>query len=258
MGEISVVIVTFNNEKTIKECLGSLLKYSPGLEIIVIDNASIDKTCECIKQFFPQVLLIESSSNLGFGKANNLGAKRTKGEFLVFLNPDTILTEFGNLEKLKNVLIENPEYGLIGPKLSFPDNTYQKTVRRLPTVWGAFKEYILNIKGAYDFYDPQCTNLCEVESIVGACMIIRKDLFEEIEGFDEKYFLYFEDLELCRSVKNKGFKIGYLPEVEIKHLVGASGEGQKPSKFLHASAKKYHGLISYYFIQLILKTWRIF
>jgi len=249
---ISVIIVTYNNEKTIKKCIDAILKYSPGAEVIIVDNASEDRTCEIVGKF-RQVILIESTTNLGFAKANNLGIKKANGSFFVFLNPDAYLTNQGDLEKLRDALIENSDYGLIGPRLISLDGKVQKSVRRLPTAWKAFQEYILGTESAYDFYQPKCTHLCEVESVTGACMIVHENLFKKLKGFDEKYFLYFEDLELCKSVKNKGFKVGYLPEVKIQHLVGVSGNKQPTSKFLHTSAKKYHGLINYYLIQLIIK-----
>lgn len=253
MNDASVIIVTFNNEETIKKCLDSILQNSPGVEVIVVDNNSSDRTVEIIKSFKEEVILVGAGANLGFSKSNNLGALSARREYLIFLNPDTKILQKGSLGKLQEVLMENPSFGLLGPKLMFPDGRQQKTVRSLPTIARAFKEYVLGIKGSYDFYIPEGNGLIEVESVVGACMVIKRDVFERAGKFDEKYFLYFEDLDLCRKVRKLGFKVGFYPEVEIAHNEGVSGKGQKTNKLLQESAKKYHGLLEDFFIQSIIR-----
>ncbi len=253
MNRISVVIVTFNSASTIKACIDSIIKFSSGCEVIVVDNNSEDITCEIVQEFGKRVKLIKASTNLGFAKANNLGVKSAIGEYFIFLNPDTEIIQKYSLNRLKIILEKNPEFGIIGPKLMYPDGLLQARVRNLPTVFNAFKEYILGKKGEYDFYSPNCKTLCEVESVIGACMIIKKELFQKVGGFNEKYFMYFEDLELCRQVRFMGLKVGFLPEVIVEHAEGKSGVNQQTGVFLHDSAKKYHGLISYFLIQLIIK-----
>lgn len=250
---IGVVIVTFNNEGTINQCLESILKFDPHSKIVVVDNNSSDQSQDIVEKFGKKVTLIKSEVNLGFAKANNLGASYLRAEYIVFLNPDTILLQEKSLENLQEVLVENSNYGLISPKLVFPDGRVQKSVRYLPTATKAFEEYILGIKGAYDFYLPDCSSLCEVESITGACMVIKKDVFEKAGKFNEEYFMYFEDLELCKSMKKLGLKVGFLPTVAIKHIVGVSGKNQEVSELLHASARKYHGFLSYSLIQGIIR-----
>lgn len=253
MNKTSVIIVTFNSAKTIKICLDSIIRFSPNCEIIVVDNHSQDNSNEIIKKFSKSVKLIESGANLGFAKANNLGAKSATGEYLIFLNPDTKILEKDSLNKLKIRLESNHEYGLIGPKLVYPDGSIQPRVRNLPTIFRAFKEYILRKKGDYDFYSPNCKTLCEVEAIIGACIIIKKELFQKVGGFSEKYFMYFEDLELCKEVRSLGLKIGFLPEITVEHAEGKSGINQKTFQMLKNSAKQYHGYISYFLIQAIIK-----
>lgn len=251
--DISIVIVTYNNKKTIKSCIDSVLKYSPGCEVVVVDNASKDNTAQLVKRYNQKVMLVKSNANLGFSKGNNLGVRYATCEYLVFLNPDTEIEEKEAFIKIKDVLEKNKGFGLIGPRLIYPDGLSQYSVRNLPTISAAFKQYILKVKGAYDFYDPKCIDLCEVESVVGACMIIKKEIFLEIGGFDEKYFLYYEDLDLCRRIRKNGLKIGYLPSVNIKHILGASGASHKTYQLLKESAKKYHGLINYLLIQFIIR-----
>lgn len=250
--DISIVIVTYNSKKTIRSCIDSVLKYTPGCEIIVVDNASKDNTAQLVKRYKQKVMLVKSNTNLGFSKGNNLGVRYAACEYLVFLNPDTEVEEEA-FTKIKDVLEKNKGFGLVGPRLIYPDGSSQYTVRNLPTISAAFKQYILKGKDAYDFYDPQCIDLCEVESVVGACMIIKKDTFLKIGGFDEKYFLYYEDLDLCRKIRANGLKIGYLPLVNVKHILGASGTSHKTYQLLKESAKKYHGLINYLLIQFIIR-----
>jgi len=253
MNQFSAVIVTFNNERTVKKCLESVIKFEPEAEIIVIDNSSSDLTVKIVQSFKGRVILIESDKNLGFARANNIGVQKASKESVIILNPDTEILNSGALQQLVDVLFENPEFGIIGPKLIHADGNIQKSVRNLPNSYRAFKEYFLGIKNEYDFYIPETQILCEVESIVGACIAIKKELFERVRGFDEKYFLYFEDLDLCKKVRKMGFKIGYNPSVEVKHYEGVSGLNQKTFSLLQESAKKYHGLLAYSLIQLIIR-----
>lgn len=257
MSKISVIIVTYNNQNEINDCLKSIFNKTSDVEIIIVDNNSKDKTRGLIKTFGNKIKLIELKDNLGFGKACNLGAENSTGEYLVFLNPDTIILEKDFFTKFANSLEQNKDYGLIGPRIVNHGKITQKSVRNLPTAVGAFKEYILGQKGVYDFYLPDCQNLCEVESIVGACIAIKKNIFEKLGGFDNKYFMYFEDLELCRSIRKIGLKVGYLPNLEIEHKIGASGFGSPTSSFARTSAKKYFGLFQYYLIEIILMPRRI-
>lgn len=257
MSKISVVIVTYNNQNEIDNCLKSIFNKTSEVEIIIVDSDSKDDTRVLIKKYKNKVKLIELQENLGFGKACNLGVKKATGEYLIFLNPDTVILEKDFFASLATYLELNIEYGLIGPRIVNRDKTIQKSVRHLPTALGAFKEYILGQKGAYDFYQPVCQSLCEVESLVGACIVIKKDVFEKLGGFDNKYFMYFEDLELCRSIRKTGLKVGYLPNLEIEHTVGASGFGSPTLNFARKSAKKYFGLFQYYLIEIILTPRRI-
>lgn len=250
---IGIVIVTFNSEKTISECLNSIFKNTDGVEVVVVDNNSQDETARVVGEFGNKVTFLESKENIGFAKANNLGIKRVTSDYVVFLNPDTRILEKDSLETLRNNLAENPEYGLIGPKLVFPNGQIQKSVRNLPSFWRALKEYVLGVKGAYDFYLPKAFGLVEVESVVGACVVIKKDLFDRLGGFDERYFLYFEDLQLCKDIKKAGLKVGFLSTVTVQHREGASGPGQKTLKYLYESAKTYHSFLGFYLISAIIK-----
>lgn len=249
--EISVVIVTYNSAKTIKECLDSIVDYEPNSEIVVVDNNSQDHTLEIVKKY-KSVYLIANDQNLGFSKANNIGAAHATGEYLVFLNPDCKLLEKGSLTTLVNRITENASYGLIGPKIMHADGTLQRTVRHFPTVMRAFQEFVLWQKGAYEFYDPGTHTLVEVETIVGACMVVSRALFDKIKGWNERYFLYFEDIDLCQKVRDVGLKVGYDPTVTICHIEGVSGGGSEKTRQLALqSSRLYFGIIKHETISLI-------
>lgn len=253
MKEISVILVTFNNQDTISKCLKSLQGNSNILEIIVVDNASTDETLKILEDFDKSIKILRSFSNLGFSKANNMAAKIALADYLLFLNPDTYLERPQLLSELLESLKNNPKYGLVGSKLNFPNGEIQPTVRNLPTSIGAFQQYFLKIKNSYNFYVPTGKILLEVESVVGACLLIKRESFLKVM-FDEKYFLYFEDLDLCKRIRQKGFKVGYLPNDGLVHLHGASGKNQPTNKYLVDSAKKYHGSMGFAILNFILRV----
>src|SRR3989344_5794294 len=212
-GEItlSIIIVSFNSESFIEKCISSVLKNIPkDAEVIVLDNASSDTTVAKLKKFSTKIKLIESGENLGFSSGNNKALTQAEGEYIFFLNPDTEVnfTIFGDLIFFYK---ETPYAGIIGPKLVMPDGKIQESVKNLPTIAGAIKEFVFGINHAYTQYVPKGNQPIEVESMYGAAMLIKRLLFEEVGGFDEKFFLYYEDMDLCRRVRNLGKKVYYYP-----------------------------------------------
>lgn len=226
--KLSIITPSYNGQEYIKNYLDSLIKNLPSdSEIIIVDNGSADKTKEIISEAFlrikkyQQIQLIENSFNKGFGAANNQGAKVAKGEYLIFINQD-ITVEKNSIQQLLDYANAHPEVGIVAPKLINPNGHVQESVTHLPTLWRAFGEFVLNQKHAYTQYVPQTDQPIAVEAVYGAVILIKKELFEEIGGWDKRYFVYYEDLELCRQVAKRGFKVVYLPNVEFKHLLGAS------------------------------------
>lgn len=262
--KLSVIIVAYNSENFIERCITSLRDHEIGpkqssedwMEIIILDNASQDGTVKMLKKFLPEIKLIESSENLGFSKGNNKAVKEAKGEYLFFLNPDTEL-ERPVLKELIDFYENTPETGIVGPKLEMGSGKTQPSVRKLPTVIGAFKEYVLGIKNSYEQYVPFGNDPVEVESVYGAAMLIKKELFEKAGGFDEKFFLYYEDADLCKKVRELGKKIYYYPGVLIKHLVGVTKSEIDKYKLNLESAKKYHGQLGAFILQLIFLVPRL-
>jgi GT2 family glycosyltransferase len=251
--KISVITVTYNNESTIERFIDSVLTTSPVVQMIIVDNNSQDKTRQILKKYADKVTTILSEENLGFGKGCNLGANSATGDFLVFLNPDSRLLERGSIDMLAEVLQNHPNYGMIGPSIVNPKGVRQGSVRHVPTTFNAIKEYFMSQKGAYDFYIPAGNDLVAVDTIHGSCMMMRKSLFDQIGGFNPKYFMYYEELELAQKVRSLGYKVGYFPKVSVEHIVGVSGKGSNTSRFLQDSAKKYHGFFEYYLLQALFK-----
>lgn len=254
--KISVIIVSYNSQGFIEKCINSVLKnLSEKSEVIVLDNASNDKTVDILKKFGDKIILVQSGENLGFAKGCNLAAKKARGEYLFILNPDTEIQRpiFDELIKFYETTVD---MGIVAPKLIMQDDKVQASVKRLPTLWGAFKEYILGIKNSYSEFVPVSDESQEVEMAYGAAWLIKKDLFNKLGGFDEKFFLYYEDVDFCRRVRENNKKIYYYPKVLIKHLVGATKSEQDKYKLNLESAQKYHGWFKFMFLQLIFRLRR--
>ncbi len=248
--ELSVIIVSYNSESFIEKCITSVLKFLPASptggfcngKVIVIDNNSTDETVKVLEKYGNKIKLIKSLQNLGFSKGNNRAVKQAQGEYLFFLNPDTEI-EQSVFDELIRFYENTTDAGIVAPKLIMPNGDIQASVRKMPTVWGAIKEFVFGIKNAYSQYAPVGKSPMEVEMIYGAAFLIKKDLFERLNGFDEKFFLYYEDADLCKRVRDLGKKIYYYPEVSIKHLVGATHSDSNKSKLSSESLTKYHGIL---------------
>ncbi|MCL5783737.1 MAG: glycosyltransferase family 2 protein [Patescibacteria group bacterium] len=254
--DFSVITVTYNSSKIITAFLNSLIKnLSDKGEIIVVDNNSKDETVKIVKDIKSKVgiqfKIIEATKNLGYGRGNNLGVKNAQGKYLLFLNPDTEITD-NSILKLLEFIKTHQEAGIVAPRLIQQGGKVQPSVRKLPTVWGAIKEYFLGQANEYEAYVPQGNRALEVESVVGAAIFISKHLFESVGGFNEKYFMYFEDLDLCRKILKQNKKIYYLPEATFIHKVGeSSGYSPQRAAWLKVSARLYCGLIKYSVLQAL-------
>lgn len=242
--KLSIIIVSFNSEDFIEDCLKSLFKYllKEG-EVIVVDNNSSDGTVKKLEGFVPKIDLIKLAQNLGFAKANNLAAKKAQGQYLFFLNPDTQIIQ-PVFSQLIDFYERNSDAGIVAPKLIQADGKVQESVKNLPTIWGAIKEFIFMIPNSYTQYAPKSSEPVQVECVYGAALLIKKDFFDKLGGFDEKFFLYYEDVDLCKRVNQADKKIYYYPGVSIKHLVGASKSEFDRNKLNNESFRKYHGRFS--------------
>lgn len=255
--KISVVIVSYNSQDFIEKCIRSVLKNLPTYaEVIVLDNFSTDKTVEILKKFIPKIKLLKSDENLGFTKGCNKAVKEAKGEYLFLLNPDTEMSE-PIIDELIKFYETTVDAGIVAPKLIMPNGQIQPSVRKLPTLMGALKEYILDIKNSYSEYVPSGDKPQVVEMVYGAAWLIKKDLFDKLRGFDEKFFLYYEDVDFCKRLREIDKKVYYYPKVSIKHLVGGTKSEIDKSKLNLESAQKYHGWFGFLILQLIFRLHRL-
>lgn len=233
---ISIVIVNFRVPDFTCQALRSLrdAELFDRTEVIVVDNASGDESKGLITGNFPDVHWIALKNNVGFGKASNVGALNARGRFLLFLNPDTLVTS-DTLRVCTSFLDERPDVGIMGPKILNPDGSFQPSCRRsFPTPFDAFSHFSglsslfpkSTLFGKYNFtyMDPNVS--MEVDAVSGSFMMMRREVFEEIGGFDKAFFMYGEDLDLCARTKRKGLKVWYLPTTQIVHFKGKSSGKQ--------------------------------
>lgn len=253
--ELSIVIVSYNTKLLLQRCLKSLgEKKSNEWEIIVVDNASTDGTQQMLEEKFPLVKLIKNTENVGFAKAVNKGISLAEGGSILLLNSDTEVKE-----NTLTVLLEFEKKvrpAIIGLEMLNPDGSTQSSVFRLPTIKGAFAEYWLGKKGSFSKYQPEGESNQEVEAVSGGAMLISRAVIDKIGLLDERYFMYFEDLDYCRRARKAGFKIYYLPSSKVVHEHGASGKliSSKETQWhrLIPSSKIYHGVIKHFMINFVI------
>jgi GT2 family glycosyltransferase len=223
--DFSIIVVTYNSSSNIEACLHSVKEAMKELdhEILIVDNASQDETCRIVEKEFPQVFLIKSEVNLGFAKANNLGLQRAKGEFVLLINPDTVWKK-GEAGQALRFLRNHPEIGAMGCRLILEDGSWQRSHGNFPTLWkelkGAFHLPGLFprwkwMEGVYTYKESHVIK--PVEWISCTFFLSRKETLAEVAGFDERYFMYYEDIDLSKRLRGKGKEIYYFPEIEVIH-----------------------------------------
>lgn len=232
--------MNWNSLAYLRECLGSIYErtHTTTFEIIVVDNASPEGGVESLLNSFPALVLVRSEKNLGFAGANNLGFARARGEYILFLNPDTLLIE-NSLDILVGHIRSLPDAGIVGCKLLNSDGTIQvSSIKRFPT--------ILNQALEAEFLQtswPGCplwklgplfapnVKVVSVDVIPGACMLMRRSVFEQVGMISEEYFMYAEDLDLNVKVKRAGYTNYYVGETAIIHHGGGSSSRQRVSNW---------------------------
>lgn len=252
--KFSVVIVSFNTKELLRKCLESIESNRGALEteIIVVDNASNDGSVEMVKQRHKDIKILINKENFGFAKANNQGIKMAKGEYILLLNSDTEVKP-GSLENLVEFAKKHLEAGVVGARLLNPDGSPQPSVYHFPTIWRAIAEYWLGQRGSYEKYSLTASDAVRVEAVTGAAMLILRKTIEKVGLLDERYFMYFEDLDYCRRVKRAGLKVYYLPQAEVIHYHGASGSSSGITyRYLVKSSKIYNGVVKYWFLFFII------
>jgi len=230
--DVSVIIVNYNVRDFLHQSLLSIQKALKGIhsEIFVIDNASDDGSAEMVRRRFPRVQLIANNANLGFAKANNIALKKARGKFLLLINPDTIVQE-DTIRVMVEFLQNHPEVGLAGCKILNPDGSFQPACRRgFPTPWVAFAKIFglsrifpkTKLFGKYNLTYLSTEETYPVDAVSGSFMMVRKEIFEQVGGLDESYFMYGEDLDWCYRIRQAGWRIFYVHSTQIIHYKGES------------------------------------
>lgn len=278
--ELSIIIVSYNTRKLITNCIKSIIKNLKGVsfEIIVVDNGSSDGSVKKLTELNRLIKLIKNKDNVGFAKANNQGVKIAKGRYILFLNSDTLIRE--------NVIFEilawmkrNPKVAVATCALRNVDGSIQGTGGYFPSLFRIFSwmfflddiPYIDRIikpfhplhsaspiyKGESFYLKPK-----EVDWVTGAFMLVRKKVLEEVGYFDEDYFMYAEDVDLCFRVKSKGWQIWYLPQWSITHIGGGSSTKEFPIlseyKGIKLFFKKHKPSWTYSLVRFFLKCGALF
>ncbi|MDB5999980.1 MAG: hypothetical protein JWP52_1679 [Rhizobacter sp.] len=234
---VSVVIVSWNAVGYLRRCLASLreTRVSDGedcvAEIIVVDNQSSDGSPDMVKREFPEVTLVHAGSNLGFGRANNVGFARVGSPFVALVNSDA-LVHAGCLQSLRDYLVAQPRAGLVGPLVFGGDGRQQATCRRLPTLWNllcralALDRLFPDVAALSGFEIPRHLlrndQVSDAEVVSGCFCVARAEAIEQVGGFDEQFFFYGEDIDWCRRFAAAGWKVQFVPHASATHFGGGS------------------------------------
>lgn len=259
MIDISAVIVNWNTKQFLIECIDSLIKNTKkhSIEIIVVDNASVDDSVEAVRKLFPFVKVIQNTSNLGFAKANNIGIKESSGRYVCLVNSDIKLVNDA-IDLMIHHMDEHASIGVLGPKTLNPDMSLRLNCRRLPSLWNTFCQ-ASGLSRIFPQYKTMNDNLMtyfphdvikSVDILPGCFLMVRRKALSEVGLLDEKFFIYGEDKDWCKRFKEAGWKIIFFPSAEVIHYAGKSSE-KEPDRFIIEKLKanlyyweKHHNKIS--------------
>jgi N-acetylglucosaminyl-diphospho-decaprenol L-rhamnosyltransferase len=261
--DVSIIIVSWNVENMLAECLASIyqnayLENRPPrnpleIEVIVVDSASTDGTVDMVQTRFRQVRLLAQNTNVGYTRGNNIGMAAATGRHLLLLNPDTII--LGNaLAEMVHYLDKHPDVGIVGPFTLNTDGTQQSTRRRFPTVKLAYFEstwlepfasnYMLD---QYYMNDVPRTGTMDVDWVQGSALMLRRAVYEQIGGLDERYVMFSEEMDFCKRAKDAGWRVVFVGTAQIIHHGGKSTEQVTANKHIYFQEsklryfKKFHG-----------------
>lgn len=232
---VSVIIVNYNSGSYTLACIQSLLRQQDArLEVIVLDNASSDNSVELLEANLPETVhLIQSDINLGFGKANNLGVRNAQGDYVLLLNPDTQMDDVHAIRKLVDRLSASPQVGLLAPAVNEPRKNNKRV---LPRFNYPSSKQLRHTTKLHDLPG-------KIAWVLGACMLMRRQVYQRIEGFDEDFFLYGEDVDICLRLRLAGYEIDYADDIVITHISGASEMG---ADSLDKWLRKRRGIFTFY------------
>jgi len=263
MTVLSILIVNWNGGQVLLDCLESIFENPPDqpYEVILVDNASGDASAHAAESRYPQVQVIHSPANLGFAGANNIAFNRASGEYLLLLNPDTIVQP-GALQTLLSYLAENSRAGAAGARLLNPDGSLQPSCSPESTLSREFAR-LFHLKGVrpdgyYEMKDWDTAAPRRVDTLLGACLMVRRTAQLQIGAMDETFFMYSEEVDYCRRLRQAGWEICWVPQARVVHLGAQSTRQAASQMFLQLYLakvqyfRKHYGRFSARLYKLIL------
>lgn len=251
---VSAIVLNYRSPRDTVKCVQALRKQTIAdrMEILAVDNHSCDESIGFMRaqlMNLPGVRIVEERANLGYGRGNNAAEKLARGEYILILNPDNVLPPDG-AEKMLAALTSDPTVGIVGPALVYPDGSIRPSARKFPSPFDLLSKRMFPARW-HAAYEAERRRLLsapavDVDWLVGACLLLRRDLYKELRGFDERYFLFFEDIDLCRRIHGMGKKVIYLSSLKVLDKKGRlSGSSivslvtRKTTRIHLASAVKY-------------------
>jgi GT2 family glycosyltransferase len=246
---VTIVIVSYNCREALQSCLITLTPGDNPPPIIVVDNASTDGTVEMVKRDFPAIRLIQNAKNHGFAAACNQGIRACASDFILLLNPDTMLRP-ATLHKLTAIMRAQPNIGACGPQVLNTDGSLQPSCRQFPTL-GAIISDELGLSrlfphsrrlAKYRMHGWQHDETRDVDQLMGSCLLLRRTALEHIGLLDERFFLYFEEVDLCKRLHQTTWRVVFVADVTVTHLGGESSKSDPRNSLGH----RYSSLFTFY------------
>jgi GT2 family glycosyltransferase len=245
---ISVITVSWNTRDLLRTCLQSLLKELDGIdaEVFLVDNDSADQSAEMVEKEFPQIRLIANDTNRGFAAANNQALALATGEFILLLNPDTVVHP-GAIKTLLGFMQAHARAGIVAPQLLESNGAVQRSCRQFPTFFGMLYELLGLSKlfpdqekfRQYKMLDWNHDDERQVDQPEGACLLLRRQVIEEVGVLDEGFFMLFEEVDWCYRIKEKGWQIWFTPSAQVTHHYGQSIKQVKTKMILSSHRGLY-------------------
>lgn len=231
----SYIIITYNSADFIGNCLSSIVRQQSNnitSEVILIDNASKDWTVDIVRQQFPYVILRENRENVGFAAAVNQAVSIAKGEYILLLNPDTVLSD-KFIYELFSFLKSTPDASIVGVKVVDENNKHHPSTWKKVSFLTVLTEMLLPYDMSIKLVTDSPTTPARVENVSGACMLVRRDVFNAMNRFDERFFLYYEEIDFCLRANKKGYRIYYNPEIKVIHFATKSSSNNREAFFFN-------------------------
>jgi GT2 family glycosyltransferase len=242
--DLSIIIVNWNTKNLLIQCLESIFRTAGevDLEVFVVDNGSTDGSGRAVKERFPDVKVIENQRNVGFARANNQALRISKGKYLLLLNPDAQV-KGKVIEELISFMEAHSKVGISGVQLLNPNGSKQNSIANFPSLTTEFLNKSLLRRlfpKKFPGKEREDSEPIEVDSVIGACLMVRRDALEQVGLLDEDYFLFLEETDWCYRMRRAGWKVYHVPQAEVYHFQGKSAEQEKKRAKVQYYRSRYH------------------